>query len=527
MKLVFPFFSGDAWLLYKNLDWMAELDGKIDRDCVLACDDQTKPNEALAKAKTIFRSVEVCTYPRAYHNGVLMEKWPWQQNNSFANTARYMARQKEPWFWCETDCTPLVPGWWKIMEDEYVKGGKPFGGHWNKDAGTGIFNGVAIYPAQVIKFASKALQSAIEIHPGNRQEPWDVLCSQQVKPHLHIMNHVMQHLWRLPDQDDTQCPTFPDAESVAKWVRQEVVLFHRCKDGTLIDRWREIKNKKIHLDFKGKDIVIPVTPPPPSPKETVDLFCVSHRQDGEWFYHLYKSIKKYATGFNKFVVVVPTVDKPIFEKYFDGDPFVNLQTFFEQPGKGMLHHEAIIMMADQFSQADYIAHIDSDCLFHRSVTPGHYFHKGKPVMLRAKFTDLPKPFQNWQKAVELALGFSPEYETMQRHPAVHPRWLYAEVRKAIEAYTGKPLLEYVLSCREEFPQTFAEFPILGAWALRNKPKTHHWITVGADMVKPPNPLIQFWSKGGLELPIRSDTWGTPPKEFWGKTPRQVTYAALA
>ena len=69
--------------------------------------------------------------------------------------------------------------------------------------------------------------------------------------------------------------------------------------------------------------------------------------------------------------------------------------------------------------------------------------------------------------------------------------------------------------------------MLGAWALQHCPEAYHWITIGPDMVKPPNPLIQFWSKGGMEKPISRDSWGTPPKEFWGMTPRQVTYKFLA
>lgn len=513
---MFPFFSGDVWLAKRNFEWLAKLDGTIPRDCVLACDDATNPAELMPLAQSIFPKVELVQYPRAKHNGQLMLQWPWQQNNAFANTARYMAQQKEPWLWFETDCTAMCPGWWKVLEDEYIKGGKPFGGHWNE--AQKVFNGVAIYPHNAATQASQAMMAAINVHPGNRQNPWDVACSQQVYPHkMHVMNHVMQHLWRLPFQKgDFEAPTFPTIESVKEWLRPGVVLFHRCKDGSLMDR---LKDNPDPRDFRGQDVTIPDPTPVVNSRPKVDLFCVSYKKDLDWFHCLLKSYVKYAHDFHQFVVLVPMQDEAAFKEVAKDKAVV--KTFVEQPGKGMIHHEAMVCCAENFCTGDYIAHVDSDCIFWREVAPEEYFQDGKPILLMARFDSLPKPYQNWKTAVELALGFTPEYETMQRHPAVHPRWLYSKVRAAVEAHTGRPFLDYVLSCRNEFPQTFAEFPIMGAWALKNSPGTHHTIDVSGWPEKPVNSLIQFWSHGGIHRPIDVQTWGYVPKQWHNKTPFHI------
>lgn len=504
MKIVLPFFYGDVHLILKNLDWYAELQPHYDYDLVLACDNQTNPKDVKAKAEKLFRSVECITYPCAYWDNKMMVQWPWPQNNAFANTCRIMSKQSEPWFWCETDVVPLCAGWIDTLAQEYAKGGKPFGGHWNdqnKDYnGMGIFNGVAIYPPRVGKYAKKAITASME----QIQPSWDTYASDQIYPHMHVMNHVMQHMWNLPFQEIKQAPTFPTTNDVAKWVKAGVVLFHRCKDGSLIDRMRELRGKKV--EFKGTDVVDYYRY-----KSKADLFLVSFRRDLEFTQYCLRTVDKFVTGFNKLILLVPKVDEVFFAEIAKPFPFVVLKAFDEVPGKGMVHHEAMVCSADQFCASDYIVHIDSDCAFKELVNiEQEYFRDGKPIMLKERFDLLPAEVRPWQVAVEKALGFTPVYETMRRHPAVHPRWLYPKVREAIEKHTGKPFLEYVLSCENKFPQGFAEFPTLGAWALRYDPGAHYWMEPQVDG-RPTDKLRQFWTHGSVDMLYKEE----------GKTARQI------
>lgn len=235
LLVVLPFFFGDVHLLLKNLDWMKELDGKLDYDCLLATDKLTDATPAKAAASTLFRKVDVFIYPPQPRR-----EWPFAQNNAFMNVAWHIAkRHAGPWMWVETDSVPMCKGWLDALRDDYAKGGKPFGGHWNHT--TSVFNGVGIYPQHVAKYANNMLMAGLidaQDAKGNpHQPPWDFYGSKQVKPYLHVMNHLMQHIWQ---NDATgQAWTFPDHEAVARGVRGEVVLFHRCKDLSLQDRIRE------------------------------------------------------------------------------------------------------------------------------------------------------------------------------------------------------------------------------------------------------------------------------------------------
>jgi hypothetical protein len=248
MIVVVPFFSGDAWLAEKNIRWAIELDGKVSNECLLAFDTKTDPKNVVDAAGKYFSRVHTFSYDRPLHND-----WPWPQNNAFGNVHRYIPTKfKCPWFWWETDSTPLVPGWIKTLQDEYYRGKRPFGGHWNPTAK--MFNGLAIYPNNVSAYSMRAATCDLveaKVTPQNPhyQPPWDAYCSEEVHKNLHIMNRIMQHVWNLDGKDIT----FPDAESVERIVRKDVVLFHRVKDGTLIDRMRDVKAGKITIN-RGEPI---------------------------------------------------------------------------------------------------------------------------------------------------------------------------------------------------------------------------------------------------------------------------------
>lgn len=233
MIVCLPFFSGDAWLAAKNLEWMIQLDGKVPYECVLSSDTQTDAKDVVALAKQFFKKVYQFKYDRLPGN----QPWPYNQNHAFMSFAWFIYNKfvRHAWLWVETDSTPICSGWIQQIEECHIKGGKPFTGHWNES--TGVFNGVAVYPWNISKYSPRAMTAALT---EGHQPPWDVYCSKEVEPHLNKANHLFQHIWR--DDETGDAWTFPDMKTVHKVVRQGVVLFHRCKDGTIIDRLRGLNS---------------------------------------------------------------------------------------------------------------------------------------------------------------------------------------------------------------------------------------------------------------------------------------------
>lgn len=491
LLVVLPFYFGDEHLLLKNLAWMKELDGRLDYDCMLACDTDTNPVRAKASAESLFRSVRVLQYKRVQHN-----HWPFQQNNAFTNVAWHIsAKHNGPWFWCETDSVPTKKGWLDALWVEYQKGGKPFGGHWNP--ASNIFNGVAFYPQNIPRYSQDMMMAGLvdakDAQGNPYQPPWDYYGSKQVRKHLHVMNGLMQHLWDF----DGKPITFQTQESVQKLLRPEAVLFHRVKDGSLIDRLKE----RGSIDASHFPVVTSTTVHGKTPPKT-EIFIVSFPKDLEWLRYSLRSIQKFACGFSGVTVAFPQQDSLIMGpvcKEFSAKRVM----YKEDRSKGHLHHMVIKCMAERYCpDAEFIMHLDSDCLFSEEASPHDYFEDGKPVLLMESFERM-KPVGDeatgmlWKAPTEKALGFPVTHEFMRRHPAVHPSWLYAKMRSHIEKTHGVTFSDYVLNQRDRFPYGFCEFCALGAYAWDRHRSDYHWIEVGKDAI-PANKLTQFWSHGGMD-----------------------------
>lgn len=263
-----------------------------------------------------------------------------------------------------------------------------------------------------------------------------------------------------------------------------------------------------------------------------DILIVSCAKHFDWLRFALKSIDRFARGFRQCKVLIPENDHDKLQHLLGefsgcfGIP-IRIALFRDWTGKGFLRHEHIIMTADEWTDADFILHTDSDCLFVEPFSPEDYFVDGKPVLMHARYEWLKNEVQAnldmWRVAVESAIGPPVEQETMRRHPAVHPRLVYAVARHLMVKHTGKPVDEYIQSCREEFPQTFAEHPTLGAVAWREMHDAYHWIDheqlhkTNTPWPASTNKLTQWWSHQSPDLPqepiFRGQKWRGTPAEL--------------
>jgi hypothetical protein len=238
-----------------------------------------------------------------------------------------------------------------------------------------------------------------------------------------------------------------------------------------------------------------------------EIFIVSVAKHFDWLEYCLRSIQKFASGFSGVTLLVPSDDhqKAIgVANCYNSQVPLSVLHGPEWPGKGMLWHMAQKMRADEWCKgADFVLHIDSDCMFTEPVTPEDYFVDGKPVLMHASFEWLVKAQQAnlsmWKEAAERALGWEVTQETMRRHPAVHHHSLYVTARQCIEAHTGMKCDDYIQSCENQFPQTFAEFPTLGAVALKVFPDFYAWRNQETQGF-PPSKLVQFWSHSPPHVP---------------------------
>lgn len=232
---------------------------------------------------------------------------------------------------------------------------------------------------------------------------------------------------------------------------------------------------------------------------------VTHLNDKPWLEWCLKSIRKFVTGYNEVVVLVPSAEA----KQFQNVP-AQLKSFNQAPPpKGHIHHCIQKCRADCWCKADAILFLDADCIFREPVSvSSDYFVGGKPVLLMESYESMKKngcPALCWRAGTEDVMGFRPVFEFMRRHPAVHWRDLFQPFRDYITGIHHQDFETYALSRQHGNPVGFNDFNNLGAYAARFMADRYHFIDLtNWPERRPRDHIIQYWSHGGLNRP--QDRW---------------------
>lgn len=238
-----------------------------------------------------------------------------------------------------------------------------------------------------------------------------------------------------------------------------------------------------------------------------EFLCVTFRRDWEYTRYMLRSLKKFATGFAGITIAVPNEDYVLFlplEKEYSEIP-AKVVSYDDVPGKGFLKHMIMVMQADLLCpNAEFIAHIDSDCMYTQPVTPEEYFHEGKPVLLYEPYATMTHVGRlRWKSAVESALGGISENEFMCRHPAVHYHWLYSAARKAMARHADDWEADW-LNGPNEFPQQKCEYSTLGEVVWRQF-RDKYQLELNDERFKDKGKLRQFWSHCPVDQALAPDT----------------------
>ncbi|MEV6778649.1 hypothetical protein [Streptomyces syringium] len=245
---------------------------------------------------------------------------------------------------------------------------------------------------------------------------------------------------------------------------------------------------------------------------TVDIVIRSHAKDFPWLRHCLAGVRRWCSGFRHVVVVIPRKSAPRLARYgIEADRIVQCVDYPED----YLGQQVTKVFADELTDADFIAHLDSDCIVRRPLspadlvdkvarprvlyTPGQYFHRGAP----------------WRAATEHCLGHPVGSDYMRRQPLVYPRWLYAGLREYLQRLHGVAPAAFI---QAQSPLGFSEFNALGAYAHRHHREAFAWVLH-------PSPAYDetwtrvFWSWSGVtptvEQELRMLARGEQPPELEG------------
>lgn len=513
MLVVLSYCPKDLDQAERLADWILELGGAKGHKLLLLRDTTLENDRVAATLAKSFDAVEVQPFVD------LWNAWPFSPNACFAQAARHIeATYPQPFLWIEPDVCPMQPGWIDSLWQEYQRAKKPFLGDYVDVADVPPHcSGIAIYPGRMTQYAGSALIAG-------DVAAWDVCCAHQVVPQMHRSAQI-SHAWKFPGFDNWE---HVERELLA--FKPKCVLRHADKSGSLIRLLRERMNLPVPVlaeanrkagsearesttqtevkstDSRGgQSLSGPVRDRTPQnmaaagPGTSFDILIKTYPADSERLGYCLRSIVKFATGFRKLVIVVPSgvgLPLPLWESVRDkGIELAVCPTV--EAGDGYLFQQAIKASGHEWTGADYILHVDSDCLFNQPVTPQTFMRDGKPIWYMTPYAQTDTP---WQPITEKFLGEPVDYEFMRRLPILVPRSLHLAISAFAMANHGTRLTDYILS---QPNRAFSEFNALGALAYSRARADFHWIDTTREEI-PPAVVLQSWSHSELTEEVKAE-----------------------
>jgi hypothetical protein len=220
---------------------------------------------------------------------------------------------------------------------------------------------------------------------------------------------------------------------------------------------------------------------------THDIFIRTCAKDLNWLSYCLRSIAKFARGFRQTIIVAPGSAKAGLDRMNLTQEKVH---YIGEYKDDYLGQQISKLLADEWSDADYIWFMDSDCMFNRPTTPDAMFVTGKPVYYYTPEAAIAVD-NKWIEIVSCFLGWRPQHEFMRRHPHVFPRDLLLEVRSHAICLHKMPIDDWILHNGK-----FSEFNAFGAWAYNFKKERFYWWNT-LELEQPPAFVTQRWSWSGL------------------------------
>jgi hypothetical protein len=243
--VVLPYHNGDIELARKLLEWIAEL-GSCKPHSILLCADATVPRDKVLELMAIARPHFSVTRTMLVAVPAPAEGKPvWPPNVMFLNAARQVRDQfRLDFLWLEPDAIPIYSGWLDDIAEEYSECPYRFMGSLIKQQGQeGLppeyLNGVAVYPNDAFDLFDKL--TSIK----DSSQAFDIGSASFVVPkslNTLLIHHYYGTKELPPVFVETRAPDAPKNYVMLDFVPLQAAIFHRSKDGKLIDLLRTKRN---------------------------------------------------------------------------------------------------------------------------------------------------------------------------------------------------------------------------------------------------------------------------------------------
>jgi hypothetical protein len=222
----------------------------------------------------------------------------------------------------------------------------------------------------------------------------------------------------------------------------------------------------------------------------VDIVIRSYYKDFRWLEWCLRSIDRFCQGFRQVVLVVPESSRERLEwRGISADRVVICGDYPDD----YLGQQVTKLHADLLTDATFICHVDSDCIFARPSAPSDLFRGGRPVVNMVPYSTLDRHVP-WKRLTEQVVGTTVDFEFMRYPPYTFPRWVYGALRQHVLTRHGVTVEDYVMS---RAPRGFSEVNSLCGFAYAHARDAFAWRDLTRECAPEPACKV-FWSWGGLD-----------------------------
>lgn len=226
------------------------------------------------------------------------------------------------------------------------------------------------------------------------------------------------------------------------------------------------------------------------------LLVRTYTDDAERLEFLLKSVEKFCTSFDEYVVVCRDrcrpVIAPVVDRYRRFELKICPDYEFDYIGQQITK-----LRSHLYTKSDFVVHVDSDCIFVKQFDFSAHFFNGLPILYHREYDyfyrekiDMP-----WQYITSKFLCRQVDYEFMALFPLIYPRRLYVELEEWFNSTHDfcYEAIEPRLKIRHEF----SEFNLLGAFSYYrpNLAKPYH-LHLNWGECNPEHYVKQFCLSGG-------------------------------
>lgn len=212
----------------------------------------------------------------------------------------------------------------------------------------------------------------------------------------------------------------------------------------------------------------------------VDIVIKSYPPDFEYLKYCLRSIYRFASGFRRVMLMLPP----------DHGLQLTQESIYIKPGpESYLYQQVCKLNADLHTDAQFLLHLDSDCVLTQPVTPATFMENGKPRWLMTPWKDCLESKKCWFHVMAKCVQEAPTHEFMRRHGIMIPHWAYGGFREFIQATHGLSMDAYVMN---QPGHEFSEFNTIGFWLWLHHRDAIHWHDTSVEGI-PPCPIEQAWS----------------------------------